>query len=248
VFGRRLRSFVVDQKCIPWRVRSAFRRWRDGRLRAQSYVLYRLLRYGTVDVNTQEYWDRLWTREPREWRKYEQMFGRIAGLVPRGSKVLDVGCGRGKLLGRLRAERECDVTGTDISAVAVSELAEQGIAGRVAALPEVPFADETFDVAVATEVLEHLSDPSETLRQMCRVLRPSGLLVVSVPNDCLHPGEEVEHMHSFTKASVVRMLEPYVQLTHLSTGTYRESGRSEYLLAAGVKRDLPCDVEGQRKA
>ena len=103
-----------------------------------------------------------------------------------GLRVLDVGCGPGSITrGLAEIVAPGEVVGLDASAdvlaVAREEAAARGIAnvrferGDAYALP---FADNSFDIAFAHQVLQHLSEPAAALREMLRVLKPNGLIGV----------------------------------------------------------------------
>lgn len=98
-----------------------------------------------------------------------------------GREILDAGAGQGTF-SRALEERGFSVTSSDATAEACAVL-ERRVLGPVvrASLPELPFADESFDAAVAGEVLEHLEDDAAAVRELARVLRRGGVLAVSVP-------------------------------------------------------------------
>ena len=107
--------------------------------------------------------------------------GDIAGL-----QVLEIGCGVGEF-SRLLAERGARVTGADISRVAIEETGHQlegfeGTEAMVADICAVPFRDESFDLVVSLETIEHSSDPRKALSELVRVTRRGGRLIVSNPN------------------------------------------------------------------
>jgi SAM-dependent methyltransferase len=106
----------------------------------------------------------------------------IARRRPPGD-VLDVGCGRGVMLGRLR-ERGWRPVGLEASAEA-SAHARETLALQVRVAPELEDSGlhaASFDVVTLYHVLEHVADPFATLAHVRELLRPSGLLVVEVPN------------------------------------------------------------------
>jgi 2-polyprenyl-3-methyl-5-hydroxy-6-metoxy-1,4-benzoquinol methylase len=107
--------------------------------------------------------------------------GFLSRNLAAGAKVLDVGCGRGVVLGEL-ANRGFEVHGQEISAEAargVDPRAEIRIAASVA---EAGYPDCSLDEVIIWHVLEHLPDPRGTLEALHRALKPGGRLVVAVPN------------------------------------------------------------------
>jgi 2-polyprenyl-3-methyl-5-hydroxy-6-metoxy-1,4-benzoquinol methylase len=101
--------------------------------------------------------------------------------LPKGARVLDVGCGRGVLLGPL-----ADL-GFDVHGLEVSEDAVQGVDLRAKIrvawdLAEARYSEAYFDEVILWHVLEHLRQPRATIKECFRVLRPGGRIVVSVPN------------------------------------------------------------------
>jgi methionine biosynthesis protein MetW len=98
-----------------------------------------------------------------------------------GKRVLDLGCRFGALT-QAYADGN-DVTGVDVDREALAEAAKLGIDTHHADVEEpLPFEDESFDVVVAGELLEHLRDPRRVVGEIRRVLRPGGRFVGSVPN------------------------------------------------------------------
>jgi len=98
-------------------------------------------------------------------------------------KVLDVGCWQGGFGAALKRRRpECVVWGIESdresAAVAATRL-DRVING---CFPEEMVADEHFDLVVFLDVLEHLVDPWNALRQASSLLRPGGVVVASIPN------------------------------------------------------------------
>jgi SAM-dependent methyltransferase len=98
-----------------------------------------------------------------------------------GPQVVDVGAGQGSLSAKLAA-LGFDVTSTDASPAAVAVL-EERLGGPVVAadVTSLPFADKSFDAAVLGEVLEHVEDDRAGLAEVARVLRPDGVVALSVP-------------------------------------------------------------------
>lgn len=106
----------------------------------------------------------------------------LGGLgLPPDTRILDAGCGSGRNLVELL--RYGSATGIELASASLEKARARG-AGEVVAgsLEEpLPFADASFDLAVALDVLEHLRDDTLAWRELARVVSPGGRLVVTVP-------------------------------------------------------------------
>jgi SAM-dependent methyltransferase len=100
--------------------------------------------------------------------------------MPRDAAVLDAGCGSGRNMVELR--RYGTVTGIELSPPSVQVARERGV-GEVleGSVLEMPFADDSFELAVSLDVIEHLHDDRCALRELRRVVAPGGRLLVTVP-------------------------------------------------------------------
>jgi 2-polyprenyl-6-hydroxyphenyl methylase / 3-demethylubiquinone-9 3-methyltransferase len=109
------------------------------------------------------------------------------GVDPRGKTALDVGSGGG-LLAEEFAGLGCWVTGIDPSAESVeaarAHAEQEGLEIRytVGAGEELPFADESFDIAYCCDVLEHVNDLDRVLAETSRVLKPGGVYMYDTVN------------------------------------------------------------------
>jgi SAM-dependent methyltransferase len=142
------------------------------------------------------------------------LFRRLVGGP--GRRVLDLGCRYGALT-RHYAEGN-DVVGVDVDREALAEAAKLGIETRWADVEEpLAFADASFDVVVAGELLEHLREPARVVAEARRVLRPGGTLVGSVPNAYRlknrlrflagrRPEDDPTHLHLFRPGDVRALL------------------------------------------
>ena len=106
----------------------------------------------------------------------------IMDRVPvQGRRVLDVGCGTGQYVRRIR-ELPAMSYGIDIEAARVREGAAMTPGLMLASADALPFADGSFDVILLNEVIEHVGDERATLAESARVLSPGGHLVIYAPN------------------------------------------------------------------
>lgn len=132
----------------------------------------------------------------------------------KGKKVLDIGCGTGRILGELR------LFGADITAIDISE-EMLGRVGRkypdvktaVADVEALPFEDDSFDVAVAAFLIVHLKDPQIAFEEVHRVLKSGGEFIVTNINQRKAPklktpkGEIVIQSYYHRPEDVVKKLE-----------------------------------------
>ncbi|HEX3507508.1 MAG TPA: class I SAM-dependent methyltransferase [Candidatus Dormibacteraeota bacterium] len=99
-------------------------------------------------------------------------------------KVLDVGCGGGSVAKAVKRERpDLAVYGCDLSrsALSIASTSPDGVDFRLATADRLPFADGEFDFVWIFDVLEHVENPEQLLREVARVLRPGGGLHVVLP-------------------------------------------------------------------
>jgi SAM-dependent methyltransferase len=131
-----------------------------------------------------------------------------ASRLVRGD-ALDVACGTG--YGSRMLARKARVNGVDHDEEAV-RLARSRVAGiySVAEVPPIPFPDDAFDFVVCFETIEHIRDDIGLIREIGRVLRRTGTLLISTPNkDISAPhGAPVNrwHVREYTLDSVTRLL------------------------------------------
>jgi SAM-dependent methyltransferase len=144
------------------------------------------------DAFTEARWDERWDAEqavydPALEPQLRDSLALIARFWPDPSgRLLEAGCGPAAN-GLNLAQRGAEVTGVDLSPNAVAsaqqEFGRRGVPGRFVRgdVRALPFADSEFDFVYAGGVVEHFHELDEALRELLRVLRPDGRLLITVP-------------------------------------------------------------------
>lgn len=114
-------------------------------------------------------------------RRIEVLVSEFLASVPAGGLILDGGCGTGR--GTVALQKRGTVVAVDIGqrlTSLVRTLTGCGVAR--ASLLDLPFKAGTFDIVFSSEVVEHTPDPAAAVRELYRVVKPGGRLVLSTPN------------------------------------------------------------------
>lgn len=123
--------------------------------------------------------------------------------------ILDVGCGAGALMKELEVYGA--VTGVDFSPDAIAFCKQRGVNDVTKGdITNLPLRDNTFDVVLALDILEHVDDDVKGVKEIVRVLKPDGIAIVFVPAFMFLWGstdEVSKHKRRYTKPEFLRILQ-----------------------------------------
>lgn len=120
-------------------------------------------------------------------RRLEVVFDQLLReTVLTGSKLLDAGCGTGYFSQR-SLTAGADVVSVDIGVKLLEQARKKGITKPVASdITKLAFGNNTFDVVISSECIEHTPSPETAVAELVRVLRPGGTIVLTCPNRFWH--------------------------------------------------------------
>jgi len=158
-------------------------------------------------------YDIRWEQDETEWRACARRELVLALLERNRSKrssqmVLDLGCGTGMLVQQLQPFG--NVYGLDLSPKAVAYSRRRSLPlTAVGSAEHICFADNTFDIVTMVEVLEHVEDDISALSDIRRLMRPGGLVIITVPAFGLLWSRRDVHLHHkrrYTKRELTEKL------------------------------------------
>lgn len=118
---------------------------------------------------------------PKSDGRYQAILSTAKSIYPQGGGIciIDVGCGKGRYLRNLEEDLpEATLYGVDISAAVIAEKGESAICYAEGTLTNIPYEDNKFNLAYACESLEHAIDIRAAIREMARVVRPGGKIII----------------------------------------------------------------------
>lgn len=145
--------------------------------------------------NCTEYAEGLHTKSDELYR-YAALF--VAKHVGRDMALLEVGCGTGRLAEIIADRTGCAITATDVSPLFVQRAREKAnphvqVTYEVADAMALPYEDASFDGVYTYQAVEHFPDAMRGLREIVRVTRPGGSIVIITPNllSPVHPAKRL---------------------------------------------------------
>jgi SAM-dependent methyltransferase len=163
-----------------------------------------------------------------------------AAGVPEGFRVLDVGAGRGPYRPLFN---HCQYFTQDFG----QELSTQGAYTKIdyaSDITAIPVPDQSFDAILCTEVLEHIPNPFPALREMARILRPGGRIILTAPLGSLLHQEPYHFYGGYTPHWYGKFLPEFgfeIETIEQNQGFFSFFGQEALRFSANIDpRRLPC--------
>ena len=161
---------------------------------------------------------------------------KIVEHTKEGDIVLDIGCNDGSL-GVILMDRGCTVFGIDVVKELVEIAVQRGVFAKECNAENITHSDNKFDVVVMAEVMEHLFNPDDALKEIKRVLKPEGLFLGSVPHSKGYLGiGKIADYHNwvFTYEELESQLKRYFSDVKITETPYSE----RFCLENSIDKDL----------
>jgi SAM-dependent methyltransferase len=154
--------------------------------------------------------------------RYQYVHKHLAKLRLPGRNVVDLGCGDGQWSMELIRRYDLQLTGIDYNLLRMQRYRSNvpGADAQCGSCIEIPVAPHAADLVMFHQVLEHIPQPERALREVHRILKPGGWLLLSVPNEGTWLKQHVQyrwfepkalassdHVNFFTAASLHELLE-----------------------------------------
>lgn len=180
-----------------------------------------------INVNSPEQSDVSWKME--NTHKFDvQRMEAVRKYIKDGDKICDLG---GGMFGFGQYYLEIGGIG-EVTTVDFSPYAKEVVTKRCPKINyitgnilDTKLPSESFDVVGATEVIEHMEEPKDLAKEMARLVKKGGVIVIgTVDPDCedakLNHCKYPEHLWQFTKEDLLAILEPYGEVTYERVGDY----------------------------
>lgn len=174
-----------------------------------------MIRLNERNLNNIPNWDKQWAGllqgrfKDKKFRvsEAESRFNFFDLSIKNGDKVLDIASGLSDFLPLIQKKKKIEAYGLDFSSFAIEEMRKlfpeiNWVEGDAL---DTPFKDRFFDVVVAGETIEHFENPDLLIREIVRITKVGGTIVLSTP----HIKGYEYHLWVFDDNDVRKLLEPY---------------------------------------
>lgn len=173
-------------------------------------------RLAKENVNTPEYFDEVFrSYKFKIYNDVPKVRLRVKYLLDKfvGGRFLDITCGLSPASIEAAKVPNSEVHAIDFSSALIKNLRKRypDINYIIGDIRNLPYRDGFFDYVIAGEILEHMEDPEEIIKEAVRVLSPGGILAVSTPYKDLCGGKSPTHVWEFEEEDIRKMLKKYGQ-------------------------------------
>ena len=120
------------------------------------------------------------------WRRYERQLGEVSKHIPKNSKILDIGCGRGMTTAMIKKIiPSSEVIGIDLQKFSSWDIYQEhnDVKYFIGDATDLKFKNEEFDVIVSFGVIEHVTSDQKFIKENLRVLKKEGVgFILNIPN------------------------------------------------------------------
>jgi 2-polyprenyl-3-methyl-5-hydroxy-6-metoxy-1,4-benzoquinol methylase len=153
--------------------------------------------------------DELEKKHPWFIAKRNFLISELKGVLVGKERILDIGCGTGAVM-KLLSEKGYQVDGVDSSDEAIGYCRDKELKVQLGSAEETSFDSESFDVVLALDVLEHLSDDGLGVKEMARVLKAGGTAIITVPAHAslfsIHD-QRLQHYRRYSRNRLIGLFE-----------------------------------------
>jgi ubiquinone/menaquinone biosynthesis C-methylase UbiE len=181
-----------------------------------------------VKIDDAKYYEKIWGEEYNSRPYYDAVRMRaLARDVKHGDRVLDVGAGvfgTAQFLAENHPEIVCGLVALDQSHTAkeIVDKLNLPINYVLGDVSKLPFVDDSFDVVIAGEIIEHMEDPAAFVSELCRVSQKLVALstVDTKSENAIKHGDYPEHLWEFEPEDLVNFFKPYGDTEYTTVGDY----------------------------
>ena len=165
----------------------------------------------STDHNTKKYWNEFYTKSGDDID--QERFSALSQVVKEGDKVLDVGGGSGELLDFIGNKAERTLFDISSEGLKKAKRLKRTEHTKVGSIYNLPYEDNSFDVVLCAETLEHLERPEDAIKELVRVAKRH--ISISVPY--LDKIKDACHIWEYEPSDLITLLEPHGHLKLFST-------------------------------
>lgn len=196
-----------------------------------------------IDAKVHDYFEEyICSATTDEFRRIHEAI--ISEVPKKADLILDVGCGSAWVAEHF-LKKDKKVISMDISSEnpekALEKYPSENHAGLIADSFNIPIKENSVDCVIASEIIEHVINPEEFIKELLRVLKPSGKLIITTPYDekleyqlCVHcnkPTTKHAHLHSFNENNIKEIIPNNYTFNYLIFGNkYLGRFRTHYFL------------------